>query len=202
MGEVPKEHEMTVRNHIRRFLIMDKNITNTEIKRQLDKAGIQPSSLPWIGKQRRKIIAEKYNRRLHYVIYDFLQDFIDTMTESDRKLWQIATSSDATNGEKIYALGEVRKNRQAIFDKLFEAGVFEKQLGKLTIESFMDFVRSTANAKQDSKLTDAGVPGAPRSLAERSGASDPGSLGTRLIDLVRASESDPVSGGEQTDSSK
>lgn len=202
MARISQEYEMTIRNHIRRLLIMDGAMTNVEISKQLGGLGIH-CGLAYVAKQRYKIIKSKEHNRLNYTLTTYLQHFIDTLSELDRKLWQIATDKSVPERTRVGAMKEIRENRSAIFDKLFEAGVFTKQLGNLNITSFMDFVK-TANAGEYGKIIDAkttdGIPEALEGMAERSGGVRENVLGQGLVDLVRASKDPEVGSEKQVDS--
>lgn len=182
---VPKEYEMTVRGHIRRLLIMDGGMSNRELSEHLAKIGVR-ASVEWVYSLRKKIVKEKLHNGLSYTLTTYLQNFIDAMSEADRQLWAIATSKSIGPGNRIYALSQIRENRKAIFDKLFEAGIFEKQLGNLNLRTFMDIVKDASSVK-DAEFTIPGVRENPRALEGKSGGGDPSPMGQGLADLVRAS---------------
>ena len=87
----------------------------------------------YINKLIRKIRGEQAKRIDYYTLNKKLAEFEDKMSESDLRLWAIITSPNAMNTEKIAALREVRNNNRELFDKMFDAGVFERKLGELNI---------------------------------------------------------------------
>ena len=197
---VSKEFESTVRGHIRRLLIMDGGMSNNELTEHLRKIGV-PCSVEWICNLRRKILRQKMHDGINHTLTTYLQNFIDSMSEADRQLWAIATSKTIGPGNRIYALSQIRENRKAIFDKLFEAGIFEKQLGNLNLRTFMDIVKDASSVK-DAEFTVPGIRENPRALEKESRGGDPSPVGQGLADLVRASAnpSGPSDSSQDSDS--
>ena len=140
-----KDHEQILRGHIRRLLIMNGGMTNIEIAKHLRLAGIRISD-DYVGRLRKKIIREKLKSELHWTLRVFLQNFIDQMDEADRRLWQIAAGKSEPARTRIAALGQIRENRKAVLDKLFEAGVFKRQLGELKTLTLMELVQDVTQA--------------------------------------------------------
>lgn len=186
MPKIAKEYEQVVRGHIRRLLIMDGNMTNLELVKQLNQIGI-PFAIEYVSKLRRKVIQQKLSERKSWVLTQYLQHFADTMNEADRKLWQIATDKGSKDGDRIYALSQIRENRKAVFDKLFEAGIFEKELGNLKIHTLMDLVRDAANITDATIIETKGIRADSRALESQPRGGDQGPVGEGLADLVRAS---------------
>lgn len=198
MPKIAKEYERTVRGHIRRLLIMDGTMTDLEITKQLNKIGI-PFKIDYIRDQRRKIIKEKMQRGLSETLTTYLQNFVDTLSEADRRLWQIATDPKAKHGDRIYAMSQIRENRKAVFEKLFEAGLFERQLGNLNLTTFMDIVKDASKVKDAEAITTTGIRESPRALENKPGGSNPSPMGAGLADLVRASADPSIGSQEQKD---
>ncbi len=134
------DHEKVLRNHVRRLLIMDGGMTNIQIAKHMTAVGIRVSD-DYVGLLRKKIIREKLKSEVHWTIKVYLHDFIETMHEADRRLWQVATDGSEPARTRVHALGQIRQNRIAVLDKLFEAGVFRKQLGDLGMRTFMEIVK-------------------------------------------------------------
>jgi len=53
------------------------------------------------------------------------------MTLVVRVAWSIANDEFARKQDRVAALKEIREANNAIFDKLFDAGVFERKLGTM-----------------------------------------------------------------------
>jgi hypothetical protein len=183
MPRIPKEYEMTIRGHIRRLLIMDPSMTLVEIEKYLYKLGIK-IGVDYISTQRKKIAREKLQKGMSHVLTVHLQNFLDTMSEADRHLWSMASDKSQPPGVRIYAISQIRENQKEVFDKLFEAGVFEKQLGKLKISTFMDIVRDAITLENERvvETTSRSHPALP----QESGGVHPDVLGQGFADMVRA----------------
>jgi len=53
------------------------------------------------------------------------------MTQVVRVAWSIANDEFARKQDRVAALKEIREANNAVFEKLFDAGVFERKLGTL-----------------------------------------------------------------------
>jgi hypothetical protein len=53
------------------------------------------------------------------------------MTQVVRVAWEIANDQFARKQDRVMALREIREAHSAVFEKLFDAGVFERKLGTL-----------------------------------------------------------------------
>jgi len=53
------------------------------------------------------------------------------MTQVVRVAWAIANDQTARKQDRVMALREIREAHSAVFEKLFDAGVFERKLGTL-----------------------------------------------------------------------
>lgn len=139
-------------NQIRRVLVMNSNASVREIKELLE--GLRnPLKLDkdYVYKLIKNIRKERAQRINYYTLNNKLSEFEDKISESDLRLWAIATSSGSNNLEKISALREMRNNNKDLFDKMFDAGVFEKQLGKveLTRAEVVKLIISDDNKKDE-----------------------------------------------------
>jgi len=149
---------------IRRVLVMNPNASIREIRETLQKQR-KPLKLDkdYIHKLLKKIRKERAYRIDYYTLNKKLAEFEDKISESDLRLWSIVTNKNTTNMEKIAALREIRNNNKELFDKMFDAGVFERQLGKLNVMTRADIIKliyeqeknvgrkSNKNSKKSSK---------------------------------------------------
>ncbi len=115
-------------SRIRRLLVLKPDATAREISEatHLDKEYVQKL----IG----KIRGERAKRMDLKTIDIVLAEFEDVLSESDKRLWKIVNNETASDKNVIAALRELRSNIKEVFDKMFDAGIFERQLGKATIE--------------------------------------------------------------------
>lgn len=119
-------------SNIRKLMVMRHDMPVLEMQRQLEDNNIR---LDWhyIAKLREKVIRERISRMDRKILDYALSGFEDSMLEIVVQLWQIATSAKSKTGEKIYALAELRKTYDLAFDKLFDAGIFKRHLGRLDV---------------------------------------------------------------------
>lgn len=135
-----KDQKDFYKNQVRRLLIMDNSLSGWQIHRLLRDNGIR-IGYKYVLSIMKKIEREKAHTQLNYTLRTYLQNFIDTLTEGERQLWKIATDPATSRNNKIFALKEIREGRKVLFDKLFEAGIFEKQLGRLQLDSLTSIVK-------------------------------------------------------------
>jgi len=103
--------------------------------------------LTYIGKLVNKIRKEREERMNHHTVNKVLATFHDEAEEIKNRLWMIATDPKSTKAEVIAALRELRNTSKDVMDSMFNAGVFERQLGKMKIEGKLD-------EKQEERIKD------------------------------------------------
>jgi hypothetical protein len=79
----------------------------------------------------RKIYRERAVRADRQTLNYALAAFEDAMTQVVRVAWNIANDEFARKQDRVAALREIREAHSAVFEKLFDAGVFERKLGTL-----------------------------------------------------------------------
>jgi len=140
--ETQKEHI----SRIRRVLVLKSDATILEIRELLQK-GRNPLKLDkdYINKLISKIRKERSQRLDRYTVNKVLVEFEDEVKELKRRLWAIASNAEE-DSDRIRAIKEIRNSSKDLFDKMFDAGVFKKQLGEVT--NLIDLVRK---ANKDAK---------------------------------------------------
>ncbi len=133
MAAKSKEQEMEYRAQIRRVMVMRHNIPLRDIQKELDSEGLH-LDLNYIGKLRNKIVAERARRVDRYTINNALAVFEDIMTNVMETGWEIALDKRNEGRDRSSALEVIRKASNDAFDKLFDAGVFDRKLGTVGVE--------------------------------------------------------------------
>jgi len=130
-----KEKQKEHMSQIRRILVMRPDVTILEVRELLQKQR-KPLKLDkdYINRLVNKIRKERAKRMDYYTVNKVLAEFQDEIDELKRRLWMIINNPDSTYSEKITAIRELRNNSKDLFDKMFDAGVFERQIGKLKTE--------------------------------------------------------------------
>ncbi|HOM27125.1 MAG TPA: hypothetical protein PKV21_06430 [bacterium] len=121
---------------IRRVLVMKPNASILDIQKELEKSKV-PIHLnkDYINRLLRKIRKERIKRMDYYTINKVLAEFQDEIEELKRRLWIIIKDKDSSKKDKILAIKELRTSSNDLFDKMFDAGIFERKLGQLEIEN-------------------------------------------------------------------
>ena len=131
-----KEQQQEFISQIRRILVIKPESTIRGIRDTL--AGQKkPLSLDkdYINGLVNKIRKERAQRLDHYTINKVLAEFQDEVGELKKRLWIIITNPESSEKDKIAAIRELRTSSKDLFDKMFDAGLFSKKLGELTLES-------------------------------------------------------------------
>jgi len=86
----------------------------------------------YVNKLLNKIRRERANRINHATLNAVLSEYQDVLDLIAQKAWKVyGDKGEKNNVVKLRALKEIREAHTAVFDKLFDAGVFERNLGKL-----------------------------------------------------------------------
>jgi hypothetical protein len=77
------------------------------------------------------IYVERSKRANTWMLNHALSAFQDVMMEISAVAWEIANDQFARKQDRVMALREIREAHKDMFEKLFDAGVFERKLGTL-----------------------------------------------------------------------
>jgi hypothetical protein len=129
MPSVAKEKQSYHLSKIRALIAEDHQIEFEELCAQLDERYHLKLDRHYVTKLAKKLYAERARRADRYTLNQALAAFQDTMTQVVRVAWSIANDQFAKNQDRVMALKEIREANNVVFDKLFDAGVFERKLG-------------------------------------------------------------------------
>lgn len=137
-------------SQIRRILVIKPNSTILSIRDDLMKRE-KPLKLDkdYINKLVNKIRKERANRLDRYTVNKVLAKFQDEVEELKRRLWVIIINNETSEKDKIAAIREVRNSSKDLFDKMFDAGVFKKQLGEVT--NLIGLVKEANKVNKDAR---------------------------------------------------
>lgn len=85
----------------------------------------------YVSKLVGEIHTERARRADMWTLNAALTSFQDTMSEIVAQAWAIANDPMAERLERLAALREIRAAHNDMFEKLFDAGVFERKLGSI-----------------------------------------------------------------------
>lgn len=139
------------RNRIRRILVMKPDATICETQSILN-SGKNPLKLDkdYINRIIRKIRKRQGERLKNYTVNKVLASFEEEVGELKKQLWVTINQQDATNSEKTLAIRELRNSSKDLFDKMFDAGIFEKKLGEVRIGLF-DYTQNKKDNKKENE---------------------------------------------------
>jgi hypothetical protein len=145
MPAYSKEKEEYFKSQIKALMVVKPDISASEVTRTLAQRKKNPLMLDrfYVSKLMKKIFRERVYRANYWLLHEKLATFEDKMTESEKKLWEIANDPSARRQDRISALREIRNNNKELFEMFFNAGVFDRKLGELEIHNtFLDLVKA------------------------------------------------------------
>ena len=132
MPRVSHDQKAFYKSQIRSLLVQRPFITQVELKLALEAKGMSLDR-KYLGQLLNGIHAERTKRANTWTLNTALADFQDAMGEIVKIGMEIGTDPRQPGRDRAAALREVREAYNAVFEKLFDAGVFERKLG--TIEA-------------------------------------------------------------------
>ncbi len=116
--------------NIRKLMVVQHDMSAPEMQKQLEKLGLR-FDVKYIRRLKEKVLRERQYRADRMTLNSALASFQDVLSETSHIAWQIALSSQSSKRDRIAALKEIRESHRDVFDKLFDAGVFDRKLGTL-----------------------------------------------------------------------
>lgn len=149
------------RERIRSLMVQQPHISAEGIRKALEHDGL-PLDRHYISSLVKQIQTERIKRANTWTLNLALAAFQDAMGEIARVGWEIASDKFAPGRDRAAALREVREAYNAAFEKLFDAGVFERKLG--TIDATIRNTPLTDEKKQaiEAVFTNWGLLPAPK----------------------------------------
>jgi hypothetical protein len=130
MPELSPQTKHYHRQRIRSLIVQQPQISPEGIRRHLDQQGLTLDR-KYIAKHLKAIMVERAKRADTWTLNIALASFQDAMSEIARVGWEIANDKSEPGRDRAAALREVREAYNTVFEKLFDAGVFERKLGTL-----------------------------------------------------------------------
>jgi hypothetical protein len=130
MPELSPKTKQYHKQRIRSLMVQQPMITIVGMQKHLDTDGLHLDR-GYIASLVRAIQTERIKRANTWTLNIALASFQDAMAEIARVGWEIANDQMAPGRDRAAALREVREAYNAAFEKLFDAGVFERKLGTI-----------------------------------------------------------------------
>jgi hypothetical protein len=130
MPKISADTKRYYRERVRSIMVQEPMISGEGIRRHLEKQGLVLDR-NYINGLVNQIHRERAKRADTWMLNAALTSFQDAMAEIARVGWEIANDKFAEGRDRAAALREIREAYNAMFEKLFDAGVFERKLGTL-----------------------------------------------------------------------
>lgn len=130
MPRVSHDQKQYYKSRIRSLMVRNPAITQRELQERLDMEGLRLDR-KYLGTLVNGILAERTKRADRATLNYALASFQDAMLEIYKAAWEIISDPMAKNMDKALAMREAREAQAVAFEKMFDAGVFERKLGTL-----------------------------------------------------------------------
>jgi hypothetical protein len=118
------------REHVRSALVQNPMVSGEGIRRALESQGLVLDR-HYVNKLVKEIPAERARLADTWTLNFALTSFQDVMAEIVGKAWDIVNDPFAERSDRLAAIREIRAAHNDVFEKLFDAGVFQRKLGTL-----------------------------------------------------------------------
>ena len=130
MPSVSAEQKQYYKSRIRSIIAQHPTITQVGLRERLAADGL-PLDRWYVATLLKSIQVERVKRLNTLTLNYALSSFQDVMMEISAVAWSIANDEFARKQDRVMALREIREAHKDMFEKLFDAGVFERKLGTL-----------------------------------------------------------------------
>jgi hypothetical protein len=130
MPKISTERRQYYKSKIRSVIVQSPQISQVALAERLKGDGLELDR-KYLGSLLNDIHVERVKRLNTLTLNYALSAFQDVMTEIVSKAWEIVNDPMSERGEVLAALREIRAAHDDVFEKLFDAGVFERKLGTL-----------------------------------------------------------------------
>src|SRR5690348_17158244 len=130
MPELSPKTKQYHKQRVRSLMVQQPTISILGMQHYLANDGL-PLDRRYIASLVKAIQTERIKRAETWTLNMALASFQDAMSEIARVGWSIANDEMIPGRDRAAALREVREAYNAAFEKMFDAGVFERKLGTL-----------------------------------------------------------------------
>jgi hypothetical protein len=132
MPRITHEQKALYKSKIRSVIARNHQISAVELAEVLKTGGLDLER-HYLGKLMKEVNAERVRRADRQTLNFALASFEDTMTEIVKVAWEIANKPFINPQARVMALREIREAHKDVFEKLFDAGVFNRKLGEIDL---------------------------------------------------------------------
>ena len=136
MPKVTADKESEYLERVREVIVRAPGVSVRQIQKTLEAHRTEPLSLhrDYLTRLVRKIRKNRGQRLNHYLVNSVLGELEQEAKELKKMLWAIIGDLGTDSKVKVAAIKEIRATSIALFDKMFDAGLFERNLGKGEVE--------------------------------------------------------------------
>jgi hypothetical protein len=128
MPRITQEKKQYYKAWIRSVIAQHPQITQVALRERLRSEGLQLDRV-YLASLLKAIQVERVKRANTWILNKALASFQDVMMEISTAAWSIANEEFARKQDRVMALREVREAHKDMFEKLFDAGAFERKRG-------------------------------------------------------------------------
>ncbi len=126
--EKREEHKIKVRN----ILIRRPNVSIRQIVKVLKSENAELDK-DYVNKIVRELDAKRTANLDKYALKSAVASFWERVNETDTYLWQILTDPKQPARDRVMAAREIRLNYKDVLEVMFNAGMFDRKVGKVDI---------------------------------------------------------------------
>lgn len=130
MPELSPKTKQYHKQRVRSLMVQQPMLSILGMQKYLEHDGLRLDRR-YLASLVKAIQTERIKRAQTWTLNLALASFEDAMQEIVRVGWEIANDKFAEGRDRAAALREIREAYNAMFEKLFDAGVFERKLGTL-----------------------------------------------------------------------
>lgn len=130
MPKISADSKRYYRERVRSIMVQQPMLFGQRIRRHLEQQGLILDR-NYINGLVNQIHRERAKRADTCTLNNALASLQDAMGEVVRVGWEIANDKFAEGRDRAAALREIREAYNLVFEKMFDAGVFERKLGTL-----------------------------------------------------------------------
>jgi hypothetical protein len=131
MPKISTARRQYYKSKIRSIIAQNPQVSQVALGRMLKENNGLELDRKYLGSLLKDIQRERIKRLDTLTLNYALSSFQDVLTEIVAKAWEIVNDPMTERLEVLAALREIRAAHDDVFEKLFDAGVFERKLGTL-----------------------------------------------------------------------
>ncbi len=138
--------------HIRKILIRNPRASVLLMQKLLHETENIALDKDYVNKLIREVEEERVKKLDQLVLKQAIASFLERIHETDIYLWKIITNDNESGRDRVSAAKELRANYKEAFELMFDAGVFDRKIGDVTI-NMQEVLEMAKLIEQDGRYT-------------------------------------------------